>query len=78
MPRNGSARKSARIELHPTRVEDRPFDVDLGGIGPLAQSDVANVLRADFESADMKRVEGTLVLVGEVALGDVQAIDLEI
>jgi hypothetical protein len=68
----------AAVEPHRAGVEHQRFEVDGRGIHLVPRCDVADVLRAQVHAAHVERAEGSAVDIGHVAVGDTQAIDLQI
>src|SRR6266849_1587384 len=68
----------APIEPRRARVEHHRLEVDRRGIHLLLRGNVANVLGAQIDAADVERLEGALVDIGDIPFDHAQAIDLEV
>src|SRR5207253_2482344 len=73
-------REEVRVSVDPQAppFEDRGGEMKLGRVDALWRADVADVLGAELKRAEVQGLEGAAIHVGDVAIANAQAVDLEI
>ncbi len=73
-------REEVRVSVDPQAppFEHRGGEMKLGRVDALRRADVADVLGAELKRAEVQGLEGAVIHVGDVAIANAQAVDLEI